>query len=82
MKIKTNKTALAKNISMILPLVEEVTKDKMLPICLLGFRQKGTTKGKVQINTRFATLSDDHDQAVYMMCKAYVEQFKDKYEKK
>jgi hypothetical protein len=79
MKIKTNKTALAKNISLILPLVEEVTKDKLLPICLLGFAQ---IKGTKQVQTRFATLSDDHDQAVYMMCKAFVEQFKDKYEKK
>lgn len=78
MKLKTNKTKLAKNISLILPLVEEVTKDKMLPICLLGFAH---TKGTKIVRTRFATLSDDHDNAVYQMCKAYVEQFKGKYEK-
>ena len=79
MEFKKNKTALAKNISLILPLVEEVTKDKMLPICLLGFKQ---VRGTKKVNMRFATLNDDHDIAVYQMCKAYVEQFKNKYEKK
>lgn len=77
MKIKQPKTRIGQYISLVVPLIEEIVKDKMMPICVLGF---AVQEDKKIVRTRFATLNDEHDKVVYQMCKAYYEQAKHKYE--
>lgn len=55
-KIKTLKSDLAKNIQVVLPLIEEITNIKLLPIALIGLKVK--EDGETQIYV--ATVSDDN----------------------
>ncbi len=69
--LKKAKGQLAINMSMVIPLVEEITKNKVLPFCLIGF----SVGKKGRINAHFSTLHDSHDDSVYLICKQFCEHY-------
>lgn len=54
-KLKRTKGELAKNIQIVLPLIEELTDRKLMPLCLIGMEVN--EKGETEIWV--ATVSDD-----------------------
>jgi hypothetical protein len=69
-KAKLAKSKLTANIQRVLPLIEEITDQKVLPLCLIGF--SADKKGKV--HAHLATISDDSatEAALFEICKKYV----------
>jgi len=75
-ELKQVKSALVSYVQISLPMIEECHDADTFPIAVIGV---GKLKdGKV--GSHIATLHDDHDKIVYNICKAFVEQAKDKYD--
>ena len=76
--IKPTKSKLASNISVCLPMIEEVTDHGKIPVCVLGIAMGDSDT----MDTWFATVNDspEIEAAVYGACKAFVEIMKDKHE--
>lgn len=53
--IKRTKTELGKNICIVLPMIEELTKRKLLPLCLIGIDMDKEGATDIWV----ATISDD-----------------------
>lgn len=76
-KLKQAETPLMHNLAATMPMVEEITKDNLVPLCLIGFSVD--VKAKL-VTSKFSTLADDHDKVAYEVCKQLVESHKHLYE--
>lgn len=70
--IKRASSKLARNIQVILPMIEEITERGLTPLCLIGF---GEPKKNDNILAWFATISDDKatKEVLLKCCKELIE---------
>lgn len=69
-ELKRVASPLANNIQFYLPLIEEITNAGMMPMCIIGIKQKEGEEKK--IDTHFATHNKTMDAMLYDICKAFV----------
>jgi hypothetical protein len=70
-KFKRVTSKLARNITIILPMIEELANEKVEPICLIGFSVNEKT-GKV--HAHLSTVSDDKniEAVLLIICKEFI----------
>lgn len=68
---------LDKNMLASYPMLEEISKQDSIVVSVIGI----TPGVGDNVKVIFATLDESHDKLVYRLCKAHVEQNKDKYDK-
>lgn len=72
-KIKKTESALANNVSFYLPLIEEITKADMMPMCVIGIKQHPDNEKNV--SAYFATHNEMMDAMLYDICKAFIKNY-------
>jgi hypothetical protein len=77
--MKEVKTDLSKKLIIVLPLIEEVSSEDCIPVCLIGAK----IKSKETILFHFATIDDkpETEELLFKACELIVDKFKDKYPK-
>jgi hypothetical protein len=73
--LKNTGSSLGKNLEFFLPLIEEITNNEVMPMCVVGLKKNEQKEKTYQ--AYFATHNGTMDKMLYDICKAYV----DGYEK-
>ena len=75
--MKDAKTDLSKKLVIALPLIEEVSAEDCIPVCLIGAK----AKSKTEIYFHFATIDDkpETEELLFKACELIVNKLKPKY---